>query len=113
MYKKDTSISEYRKYVVIRDSISEIFATYIDGYGLADKLNSKEIERLTNKFEQKYKKYIMDTFVELDIQITEMNGTNVIIIDELMVKVAGVVASKLAAELLMIELVNIFVHNKK
>lgn len=113
MYKKDTSISEYRKYVVIRDSISDIFSTYIDGYGLTDKLNSKEIERLTNRFEQKYKKYIMDTFVELDIQITEMNGTNVIIIDELMAKVAGVVASKLAAELLMIELVNIFVHNKK
>jgi len=33
-----------------------------------------------------------------------------ILVEELMAKVAGVIASKLAAELLMIEIVNKFIH---
>ena len=110
MYKKNTSISEYNKYVLIRDSITEIFKAYIEGYGLSDKINKIEIEKLINRFEKEYKQYVIDTFLELDIQTKEINGVNFIVIDELMAKVAGVVASKLAAELLMIELVNRFVN---
>jgi phage tail tube protein FII len=110
MYKKDTSISEYRKYVLIKDSIAEIFKTYIEGYGLSGKLSNIEVEKLTDRFEKEYKQYIIDTFIELDIQVKEINGINYIVIDELMSKVAGVVASKLTAELLMIEIVNRFVH---
>ena len=112
MYKKDTSIAEYRKYVLVRDSIAEIFKSYIEGYRLSDKLTSKEVEKLTDRFEKEYKQYIMDTFVALDIQTTEKDGVDFIVIDELMSKVAGVVASKLAAELLMIEIVNRFAHIK-
>ena len=112
MYKKDTSIAEYRKYVLVRDSIADIFKSYIEGYKLDDKLTSKEVEKLTNRFEIEYKQYIMDTFVALDIQTIEKDGVDFIVIDELMSKVAGVVASKLAAELLMIEIVNRFANIK-
>ena len=112
MYKKDTSIAEYRKYVLVRDSIADIFKSYIEGYKLDDKLTSKEVEKLTNRFEKEYKQYIMDTFVALDIQTIEKDGVDFIVIDELMSKVAGVVASKLAAELLMIEIVNRFANIK-
>lgn len=112
MYKKDTSISEYRKYVLVRDSIATIFKTYIEGYELDDKLTTKTVEKLTDKFEKEYKQYIMDTFIALDIQTKKIDGVNFIVIDELMSKVAGVVASKLAAELLMIEIVNRFAHIK-
>jgi len=109
MYKKDTSILEYKKYLTIRDSISEIFKTYIEGYGLSNKITSVEIEKLTDKFEKEYKRYITDTFIELDIKTIEIDGVSRIGIDELMSKVAGIVASKLAAELLMIEIVNQFI----
>jgi len=109
MYKKDTSILEYKKYLTIRDSISEIFKTYIEGYGLSDKLTNIEIEKLTDKFEKEYKQYVTDTFVKLDIQTVEIDGINRIVVDEFMSKVAGVVASKLAAELLMFELVSQFI----
>jgi len=109
MHKKDTSISEYNKYVIIRDTIAEIFKTYIEGYKLVDKFNNVEIEKLTNRFEKEYERYVTDTFEELDIQIEEINGVNHIVVHELISKVAGVVASKLAAELLMIELVNKFI----
>jgi len=112
MDSKDTSISEYRKYMMIKDSIAEIFQTYIIGYGLSDKLSSKDVERLADRFEKKYKDYVMDTFIELDIRTKEVGATNYIMVDELMSKVAGVIASKLAAEILMIEIVNQFVHNK-
>lgn len=113
MYKKDTSIAEYRKYVLIRDSISEIFNTYIEGYDLVTELLDEDIEKLTDIFEKEYKGYITDTFLELDIKTVEQNGVNYIAVNELMSKVAGITASKLAAELLMIELVNKFVHTKR
>lgn len=113
MYKKDTSISEYRKYVLVRDSIADIFKTYIEGYKIDDKLTTKDVEKLTDRFENEYKQYIMDTFVALDIQTTEKDGVSFIVVNELMSKIAGISASKLAAELLMIELVNQFVHTKK
>jgi hypothetical protein len=110
MYKKDTSISEYRKYMLIRDSIAEIFKGYIEGYELSDKFSNVEIKKLTDRFEKEYKQYVMDTFIALDIQTREIDGVNHIVVKELMSKVAGVVSSKLAAELLMIEIVNKFVH---
>jgi hypothetical protein len=110
MKNRDTSISDYIKYVSIKDSIAEIFRTYIEGYGLGEKINNEEIELMTDRFEKEYQKYVMDTFLELDIQTKEINGTTFIVVDELMTKVAGVIASKLAAELLMIELINRFVH---
>ena len=113
MYKKDTSISEYRKYVLIRDSIADIFKKYIEGCGLGNEWTTNEVEKLTDKFEKEYKQYTMDTFKALDIQTTKIDGVNYIVVNELMSKVAGITASKLAAELLMIELANQFVHTKK
>jgi uncharacterized protein (DUF927 family) len=110
MDNRDTSISEYRKYMLLKDSIAEIFKTYVVGYGLADKLDNEVIEQLGDRFEKEYKSYVMDTFIELDIKTEEHNGKNFLVVEELMTKVAGVIASKLAAEILMIELVNRFVH---
>jgi len=111
MYKKDTSITEYRKYMLIRDAIAELFRTYIEEYGLSKKLNGVEIEKFIDRFEKEYKRYVTDTFVELDIQTIEVDGINTIMVNELMTKIAGIVSSKLAIELLMFEIVNKFIHN--
>ncbi len=113
MNKKDTSILEYRKYVLVRDSIADIFRTYVTGYKLDNKLTTQDIERLTDTFEKEYKQYVMDIFVALDIQTKEKDGVNVVVVEEFMAKVAGMASAKLAAELLMIELVKQFVHTKK
>lgn len=113
MFKKDTSISEYRKYMMVQDSIADMFQTYVDGYGLNDVLTPEDVEKLIAIFEEEYKQYVMDIFVALDIQTKEKNGVKLIVAEELMSKIAGVASAKLAAELLLIKIVKQFVHTKK
>jgi len=67
MDSADISIVEYIKYMSIKDSIAEIFKTYVIGYGLSDKLSDRDVEKLTDRFEKRYKSYVMDTFIESDI----------------------------------------------
>jgi len=101
----DQSLKEFTKNMLLRDAIAAIFVTYLKNFNLEDKFDEERFEKLTNKFDSMYHDYVAATFEDLDIQTFQKDGINYIGIDELMLKIAGVVSSKLAVEILLLELI--------
>jgi hypothetical protein len=110
----DDSILDYTRNVLVHDSIYDIFESYATSYGLIENgnISEEQIEHMVEEFQKMYHDYIEETFKELDIQIVEINDEEYIQIDELMLKVAGIAAAKLAAEILIIEVLNSTVYSE-
>jgi len=101
----DESLKEYTKNVMLQDAIISIFMTYIQSFGIEDEFSDERFEKLTKKFSGMYHEYVTATFEDLDIQTFNKNGINYIGVDELMLKIAGIISSKLAAEILLLEMI--------
>ncbi len=110
----DDSILDYTRNVLVRDSIYDVFESYATSYGLIEngKISEDQIEHMVDEFQKMYHDYVEEMFKELDIQIVEMDDEEYIKVDELMLKVAGISAAKLAAEILIIEILNSTVYSE-
>lgn len=105
----EESLKAFTKGVEIQDAIINIFRTYMRTFNLADVINSDRLNILIDEFNERYQSYIVKSFEDLDIQITKISEKEYILVGELMLKVAGLMASKLAAELLLLEAAGKFV----
>jgi hypothetical protein len=101
----DESLKEFTKSILLKDAIAAIFMTYLKSFQLEGIFSDDVFEKLTEKFDGMYHDYVAATFVDLDIQTFEKDGINYIGVDELMLKIAGLISSKLAAEILLLEVV--------
>jgi len=90
-----------------------MFESYANAYGLIEneKISREQIEYMVEKFEEMYQEYVEEIFKELDIQLIEIDGSEFIEVGELMTKVAGISAAKLAVEILVIEILNSTVYS--
>jgi len=101
----DESLKEYAKNLLIQDAIIAIFMTYLKLFNIEDNFSDERLDRVINKFTDMYHDYVTASFEDLDIQTLNLNGINYIGVDELMLKVAGVMSSKLAVEILLLEMI--------
>lgn len=110
----DDSILDYTRNVLVHDSIYDIFESYANSYGLIENgnISEEQIEHMVDQFQKMYHDYIEEMFKELDVQIVEVNDEEYIKVDELMLKIAGISAAKLAAEILIIEVLNSTVYSE-
>lgn len=99
----EESIKEFTKSVEIQDAIVNIFRRYLNTFDLEDIINPERFDALLDEFSKIYKSYIMKSFEDLDIQVSKLKQVEYVQTGELMLKVAGLLASKLAAELLLLE----------
>jgi len=108
----DDSILDYTRRILVSDSIFDMFESYANAYGLIEneKISKEQIEHMVERFEEMYQEYIAEIFKELDVQLVEMDGYEFIEVGELMTKVAGISAAKLAVEILIIEILNSTVY---
>lgn len=102
--KEDESITEYTKNVILQDAIVEIFRTYLKSFQIENRVPRERLDILVEKFNDTYHEYITGTFEDLDIQTLELDGVTYIGVEELMIKIAGIISSKLAAEILLLEM---------
>ncbi len=109
----DDSILTYTRDMLVYDSIFDMFESYANAYGLIEheKISKEQIEHMVQQFQEMYQEYIAEIFKELDVQLVEMDGHEFIEVGELMTKVAGVSAAKLAVEILIIEILNSTVYS--
>jgi len=97
------SMLKYSNDILIKDAITAILKTHLKAYDLENFIED-DINYLIKKFSNIYKDYIIDSFKELDIQIINVEGKNYIMMEELMTKVSNILASKLAIEIILLEL---------
>ncbi len=100
----EESIKEYTKNVLLQDAIVEIFRTYLKSFQIENMVSVERLDLLIDKFNDTYHEYIMGTFEDLDIQTLDIDGVTYIGVEELMIKIAGIISSKLAAEILLLEI---------
>lgn len=101
----ENSIKEYTKNVLINDAIIAIFMTYLKSFNIEEEFTDERLDKVITKFNSMYHDYVTATFEDLDIQTFEVEGTNFIGVDELMLKIAGIISSKLASEILLLEMI--------
>jgi hypothetical protein len=101
----EESLLKYSRKILIKDSIINIFKSYINVYNLQTKISEKELDKMVDHFSDIYMDYIIRSFEELNIQIHDIDDAPYVAGNELMTKVAGMLASKLAAEILMLDIV--------
>ncbi len=99
----EESIQKFSKGVAVQDAIVNIFRTYLQTFHLDVEISDDRFDLLIDKFTERYQVYIIKSFEDLDIQVQQVSQTEYILVGELMLKVAGLLASKLAAELLLLE----------
>lgn len=99
------SLKDYTKSVLIQDAIISIFITYLKSFHMEDEFTDERLDKVINKFTSMYHEYVTATFEDLDIQTFKIDGVNYIGVDELMLKIAGIIASKLASEILLLEII--------
>lgn len=99
----EESIKQFSKGVLVQDAIINIFRTYLQTFHLDVEISDDRLDLLIDKFTERYQVYIIKSFEDLEIQVQQVSQTEYILVGELMLKVAGLLASKLAAELLLLE----------
>jgi len=100
----EESIKEYAKNVILQDAIVEIFRTYLKSFQIEDRVPRERLDLLIKKFNDTYHEYVTGTFEDLNIQTLQIDEVTYIGVEELMIKIAGIISSKLAAELLLLEM---------
>jgi len=101
----EESLLKYSRKILVHDSIVSIFKSYIKSYDLESMILEEDLQRMVDYFSDTYMDYITRGFEGLDIQTLDIDGVPHIAVKELMTKVAGMLASKLAAEILMLDIV--------
>ncbi len=101
----DESLLKYSRKILVHDSIVSIFKSYIKSYDLESTMSEKDLQRMVDYFSDTYQDYIIRGFEGLDIQTLTIEDATYVATKELMTKVAGMLASKLAAEILMLDIV--------
>jgi len=94
---------KYSNEMLIKDIVALIFKTHIKAYAL-EYFTDEDVDYLVKKFSNIYKDYIIDCFKELDIQTVNVEGKDYVPIEEIMIKVSNILASKLAIEIILLEL---------
>jgi hypothetical protein len=100
----EKSIKEYAKNVILQDAIVEIFRIYLKSFQIEDRVPRERLDLLIKKFNDTYHEYVTGTFEDLNIQTLQIDEVTYIGVEELMIKIAGIISSKLAAELLLLEM---------
>ena len=98
----EESLLKYSRKILVRDSILSIFKSYIKSYNLESEISEEDLDKMVDYFSKTYMDYIIRGFEGLDIQTL---NNEYVTTNELMTKVAGMLASKLAAEILMLDIV--------
>jgi hypothetical protein len=98
------NLKEYAKGVIIQDAIISIFLTYLKTFDIEDDFSKERLDKIIGRFTDMYHGYVAATFEDLDIQTFTIGEINYIGVDELMLKIAGLTASKLAVEVLLLEM---------
>ena len=101
----EESLLKYSRKILVHDSIVSIFKSYIKSFNLESTISEKDLERMVDYFSDTYMDYIVRGFEGLDIQTLTLDDATYIATAELMTKVAGMLASKLAAEILMLDII--------
>lgn len=93
---------KYSRDLLVYDAVNTMFKSYLTA--LHYDISTEKLEELINKYLDMYKDYVIKSFEELDIRTIQNKDKNYIMIDELMAKLTNIVAAKLVAELLLVEL---------
>ncbi len=98
----DNGLLKYSRDLLVYDAVNTMFRSYLTAihYDMSD----ERLAGLVEKYLDMYKDYVIKSFEELNIKTIQNRNKNYIMIDELMVKVTNIVAAKLVAELLLVEL---------
>lgn len=98
----EESLLKYSRDLLVYDAINTMFRSYLTAihYDLTDDI----LDKLIKKYLVMYMDYIVKSFEELNLQTTQIGGKSYIIAEELMTKITNIVAAKLVAELLLVEL---------
>lgn len=98
----EESLLKYSRDLLVYDAINTMFRSYLTAihYDLTDDI----LDKLIKKYLVMYMDYIVQSFEELNLQTTQIGGKSYIIAEELMTKITNIVAAKLVAELLLVEL---------
>lgn len=98
----EESLLKYSRDLLVYDAINTMFRSYLTAihYDLTDDI----LDKLIKKYLVMYMDYIVQSFEELNLQTTQIGKKSYIIAEELMTKITNIVAAKLVAELLLVEL---------
>lgn len=98
----EDGLLKYTRELLVYDAVNTMFRSYINA--LHYDVSEEKLKELIDKYLDMYQDYVIQSFEELNMQTIESNNKQFIMIDELMAKVTNIVAAKLVAELLLVEL---------
>jgi hypothetical protein len=98
----EDGLLKYSRDLLVYDAVHTMFKSYLTAlhYDLPDEQLKKMIEKYLNM----YHGYVVQSFDELNLQTVKTESKSYIMVDELMAKITNIVAAKLVAELLLVEL---------
>jgi len=98
----EDGLLKYSRDLLVYDAVHTMFKSYLTAihYDLPD----KQLEKMIEKYLNMYMDYVVQSFEELNLQAIKTESKSYIMMDELMTKVTNIVAAKLVAELLLVEL---------
>ena len=98
----EESLLKYSRKLLVYDSVNTMFKSYLTAlrYDIPD----DRLEELVKKYLDMYMDYVVRSFEELDLQTMQTHDNSYITTEELMSKVTNLMAAKLTAELLLVEL---------
>lgn len=98
----DESLLKYSRNLLVYDAVHTMFKAYLAA--IHYDIPNERLEELIDKYLEMYNDYVIQSFEELDLKLVQTKEKKYMLIDELMVKVTNIVAAKLVAELLLVEL---------
>jgi len=98
----EEGLLKYSRDLLVYDAVHTMFKSYLTA--LHHDLPDEQLGKMIEKYLNMYMDYVVQSFEELDMKTIKYRNNNYIMIDELMTKVTNIVAAKLVAELLLVEL---------
>lgn len=98
----EEGLLKYSRNLLVYDAVHTMFKSYLTAihYDIPD----EELEKLVDKYLGMYNDYVVQSFEELDLKTIKTESKSYIMVEELMAKITNIVAAKLVAELLLVEL---------
>jgi hypothetical protein len=98
----EDSLLTYSRGLLVYDSVNTMFRSYLTA--IHYNITNERLDELVKKYLDMYMDYVVRSFEELDLQTMQTHDNSYITTEELMSKVTNLVAAKLVAELLLVEL---------